>query len=98
LKTYTDANVEVWLRFAHEVNYYLTDGTYSGTIDDFKEGWSVVASTCKTIAPDVKMWYTPNVASLDVYDEYFPDDASTVDLIGVDWVRFALLTHSLYQH
>ncbi|GAA6038352.1 hypothetical protein JCM8097_007605 [Rhodosporidiobolus ruineniae] len=85
MKEYTDEGVEVWLRFAHEVNYYQTDGTYQGGVDDFKEAWSVVAKACKQIAPSVKMWYTPNVASLDQYDEYFPDDASTVDLIGVDW-------------
>ncbi|GAA5956920.1 hypothetical protein JCM10213_003043, partial [Rhodosporidiobolus nylandii] len=85
MKEYTDAGVEVWLRFAHEVNYYQSDGTYQGTVDDFKEGWAVVAKACKEIAPEVKMWYTPNVASVDEYDKYFPDDPSTVDLIGVDW-------------
>ncbi|BGP02038.1 glycoside hydrolase family 26 protein [Rhodotorula toruloides] len=85
MKEYTDAGVEVWLRFAHEVNYYQEDGTYQGGVSDFKEGWDVVAKACRQIAPKVKMWYTPNVASLDQYDQYFPDDASTVDLIGVDW-------------
>ncbi|GAA5969385.1 hypothetical protein JCM11641_008097 [Rhodosporidiobolus odoratus] len=85
MKEYTDEGVEVWLRFAHEVNYYLQDGTYSGTIDDFKEAWGVVAKACKSIAPEVKMWFTPNVDSLDVYQKYFPDDPSTVHIIGVDW-------------
>ncbi|GAA6046941.1 hypothetical protein JCM3770_003440 [Rhodotorula araucariae] len=85
MKEYTDAGLEVWLRFAHEVNYYQTDGTYQGDVNDFKEGWDVVAKACREIAPEVKMWYTPNSASLDEYDEYFPDDASTVHLIGVDW-------------
>ncbi|GAA5891140.1 hypothetical protein JCM8208_002516 [Rhodotorula glutinis] len=85
MKEYTDAGLEVWLRFAHEVNYYQADGTYQGDVNDFKEGWDVVAKACRSIAPEVKMWYTPNVASLDEYDEFFPDDASTVDLIGVDW-------------
>ncbi|GAA5823087.1 hypothetical protein JCM11251_007481 [Rhodosporidiobolus azoricus] len=85
MKEYTDEGVEVWLRFAHEVNYYQQDGTYQGGVDDFKEGWAVVAKACAEIAPEVKMWYTPNVASVDQYDEYFPDDVSTVHLIGVDW-------------
>ncbi|BGP42171.1 hypothetical protein JCM10450v2_006261 [Rhodotorula kratochvilovae] len=85
MKEYTDAGLEVWLRFAHEVNYYQQDGTYQGDVNDFKEGWDVVAKACREIAPEVKMWWTPNVASLDEYDEFFPDDASTVDLIGVDW-------------
>lgn len=66
-------------------SYYQQDGTYQGGVSDFKEGWDVVAKACRQIAPKVKMWYTPNVASLDQYDQYFPDDASTVDLIGVDW-------------
>ena len=30
LKQFTDKGVEVWLRFAHEINWYLTDGTYTG--------------------------------------------------------------------
>jgi hypothetical protein len=69
----------------HPRSYYQEDGTYQGGVSDFKEGWDVVAKACRQIAPKVKMWYTPNVASLDQYDQYFPDDASTVDLIGVDW-------------
>ncbi|KWU46035.1 hypothetical protein RHOSPDRAFT_24931 [Rhodotorula sp. JG-1b] len=85
MKEYTDAGLEVWLRFAHEVNYYQEDGTYQGGVQDFKEGWDAVAKACREIAPEVKMWYTPNVAPLSQYDEYFPDDPSTVDLIGVDW-------------
>jgi hypothetical protein len=43
---------------AHEVNWYQTDGTYSGTASDFKAGWAAVAGACKTIAPDVKMFFT----------------------------------------
>ncbi|KAI5474492.1 glycoside hydrolase family 26 protein [Pseudohyphozyma bogoriensis] len=83
MKTFVDAGLEVWLRFAHEVNWYLSDGTYSGTVDDFKEGWSVVAAACQPLG--VKMWFTPNVADLATYQEYFPDDVSTVDIIGVDY-------------
>lgn len=30
MKKFTDQGIEVWLRFAHEVNYYVTDGTYKG--------------------------------------------------------------------
>ncbi|KAM0754252.1 hypothetical protein T439DRAFT_323118 [Meredithblackwellia eburnea MCA 4105] len=85
LKKFTDKGLEVWLRFAHEVNWYQSDGTYTGGVSDFKAGWAAVAAACKSIAPEVKMWYTPNVADDTQYDEYFPDDISTVDLIGVDW-------------
>ncbi|GAA5897207.1 uncharacterized protein JCM6883_006616 [Sporobolomyces salmoneus] len=85
MKEYTDLGVEVWLRFAHEVNYYQKDGTYTGTVDDFKEGWDVVAKACRSIAPEVKMFFTPNVASLEEYQKFYPDDHSTVDLIGIDY-------------
>jgi hypothetical protein len=27
MKQFTDEGIEVWLRFAHEVNWYQTDGT-----------------------------------------------------------------------
>lgn len=55
MKKFTDEGIEVWLRFAHEVNWYQEDGTYEGDVSDFKEGWAVVAAACKSIAPDVKM-------------------------------------------
>lgn len=104
MKQFTDKGLEVWLRFAHEVNYYQEDGTYQGDVNDFKAGWAAVSAACKEYAPEVKvrlcrsilfaelsltpsrlpqMWYTPNVASEDQYDEYYPDDPSTVDLIGM---------------
>jgi len=85
MKQFTDEGIQVRLRFAHEVNWYQTDGTYTGTATDFKEGWDTVAKACKQIAPTVQMFFTPNVASLDQYEEYFPDDISTVDLIGIDY-------------
>jgi len=85
MKKFTDQGIEVRLRFAHEVNWYQTDGTYTGGASDFKAGWAAVAKACKKIAPSVKMFFTPNVASLSQYDEYFPDDPSTVDLIGIDY-------------
>lgn len=45
-------------------SYYQEDGTYQGGVQDFKEGWDAVAKACREIAPEVKMWYTPNVAPL----------------------------------
>lgn len=58
LKQFTDEGIEVWLRFAHEVNWYQTDGTYSGNSDDFKAGWAAVSAALDSIAPDVKMFFT----------------------------------------
>lgn len=85
MQKFVDEGLEVWLRFAHEVNYYQEDGTYQGGVSDFKEGWAVVAAAIKEHAPAVKMWFTPNVANLAQYDEYYPDDPTTVDLIGIDY-------------
>ncbi|SCZ89404.1 BZ3500_MvSof-1268-A1-R1_Chr1-1g01158 [Microbotryum saponariae] len=93
LKNFTHLpKVEVWFRFAHEVNWYLNDGTYKGTVDDFQQGWSVVAAACKKIAPRVRMWFTPNVANLEEYDRYYPTNHSTVDLIGIDYYPKVLST------
>ncbi|PWY99812.1 hypothetical protein BCV70DRAFT_200723 [Testicularia cyperi] len=90
MKKFTDAGVEVRLRFAHEVNYYVTTGEYApGTdmgVSAFKTAWAQVSAACKTIAPAVKMWYCPNAANLSVYEKYLPDNFnSTVQMIGVDF-------------
>ncbi|KAA1065333.1 hypothetical protein PGT21_034753 [Puccinia graminis f. sp. tritici] len=92
MKKFTDQGIPVWLRFAHEMNYYQTDGTYVGNAADFKAGWAAVAAACKSIAPDVKMWWTPNVASAENYAEYEPDDMSTVHLVGIDFYPKSLQT------
>lgn len=90
LKRFTDAGVEVRLRFAHEVNYYVTTGEYAPMNDmgvsEFKTAWAQVSAACKTIAPSVKMFYCPNAANLEVYEQYMPDNFnSTVQMIGVDY-------------
>ncbi|GAA6061496.1 hypothetical protein JCM10212_000200 [Sporobolomyces blumeae] len=85
MKQFTDEGIDVHLRFAHEVNWYQTDGTYQGTADDFKEGWKTVAAAVAD-NPKVKMFFTPNIAgSIDDYDKYMPEDLSTVHLLGIDW-------------
>ncbi|GAA6042717.1 hypothetical protein JCM8097_005544 [Rhodosporidiobolus ruineniae] len=85
MKQFTDEGIEVWLRFAHEVNYYTTDGTYQGDADDFKAGWAAVAAAVAD-NDKVKMFFTPNVAgSLDDYVSWMPDDTSTIDYLGIDY-------------
>lgn len=64
------------------VNYYQTDGTYQGDADDFKAGWAAVADAVAA-NPSVYMFFTPNIASLEQYQQFFPDDASTVHIIGI---------------
>ncbi|KIS70251.1 uncharacterized protein UMAG_06336 [Mycosarcoma maydis] len=90
MKRFTDAGVEVRLRFAHEVNYYVTTGEYAPGNDmgvsAFKTAWAQVSTACKSIAPAVKMWYCPNAANLTVYEQYLPDNFNqTVQMIGVDF-------------
>ncbi|SNX84552.1 uncharacterized protein MEPE_03261 [Melanopsichium pennsylvanicum] len=90
MKKFTDAGVDVRLRFAHEVNYYVTTGEYAPMNDmgvsEFKTAWAQVSAACQTIAPSVKMWYCPNAANLTVYEQYLPDNFnSTVQMIGVDF-------------
>jgi len=75
---------EISLRWAHEANYYVTDGTYSGTAADFKEGWTTVANAVRAkCGTKVKMFWTPNCADPGTYAEWAPD-MSLVDLVGVD--------------
>lgn len=64
---------------------YQTDGTYQGTASDFKAGWAAVAAAVRQTAPDVKMWWTPNVASAQNYAQYAPDNFDDVDLVGIDF-------------
>lgn len=90
MKKFTDAGVEVRLRFAHEVNYYVTTGEYAPGNDmgvsEFKTAWAQVSSACQAIAPAVKMFYCPNAADLATYEKYLPDNFNqTVQMIGVDY-------------
>lgn len=95
LEQFTSKGVETWVRFAHEINWYLTDGTYSGGVEDFKAGWAAVANAVKD-NPLVKMFFTPNIAaSLDDYTRFFPDDKSTVHIIGIGEQRGGTFVSSL---
>lgn len=48
MKQFTDAGVTVWLRYAHEMNWYVTDNTYHGTAADFLTSWrNVYNAACK---------------------------------------------------
>ncbi|GAA6028994.1 hypothetical protein JCM8097_001542 [Rhodosporidiobolus ruineniae] len=83
LQKWIDAGKEVWLRFAHEVNYYQTENTYQGGIEDFQLGWAVMAKARNDLAPDVKV--EGGNGGFENYDRYYPEDPNTVDLIGVDY-------------
>ncbi|PWN51401.1 hypothetical protein IE53DRAFT_378985 [Violaceomyces palustris] len=88
MKKFTDQGIQVRLRFAHEVNWYVTTGEYASGQDqgvsEFIVAFEQVAKACKDIAPSVKMWYSPNAADLTVYEKYLPN-MSMVSIIGVDF-------------
>lgn len=99
-KRFTDAGIPTRLRFAHECNWYIKDGTYSGSLADCKSSFTTVAQTCRKIAPAVQMFLSPNVdgngmsvcacdATGDRADradtQLYPDDPSLVDVCGIDF-------------
>ncbi|ESZ95292.1 glycoside hydrolase family 26 protein [Sclerotinia borealis F-4128] len=83
LEQFTAKGVEVWLRFSHEMNYYVTDGTYHGTAAEFIAAWkNIHAAVSKN--PKIKMYWSPNVdTSSAPVAPYWPG-ASYVDVVGVD--------------
>ncbi|KAK4075554.1 hypothetical protein Trihar35433_2114 [Trichoderma harzianum] len=59
LEKFTSQGVEVWLRFGHEMNYYLSVGTYSGTAAQFVNAWKLMAAAVAG-NDKIKMWWSPN--------------------------------------
>lgn len=84
LNEFTDQNVEVWLRFGHEMNYYLSSGTYSGTAAEYINAWKLMYAAVES-NPLIKMWWTPNVNGTGVQEigQYWPG-SEYVDLVGID--------------
>ena len=84
MKQFTDKGIEVWLRFAHEMNWYVTDGTYHGTAADFQKAWAAV-STAVEGNSQVKMFWSPNEASAADIESggWFPTSGK-VDIVGID--------------
>ncbi|KAF1948532.1 glycoside hydrolase [Byssothecium circinans] len=84
MKKFTDEGVPVWLRFAHEVNWYVTDGTYHGTAADFQTAWkNIYNANCKGNAK-VKCFWSPNQAgSAKDLQPWWPGK-EYVDIVGID--------------
>jgi len=85
MKTFTDEGITVWLRFAHEFNYYVTDGTYEGgSQQEFVTMWQTLASACKS-NDKIKMYWSPNNIgnNADSLDGWWPG-ADNVDIVGID--------------
>lgn len=71
----TAAGFTVFLRFAHEMNWYDSakgGNVYTGSTEDFSNAWGVVSAAVKDI-PDVYMYWSPNY------------DSSATDLVSSGW-------------
>lgn len=93
---YKTHGIEVWLRFAHEMNWYQVDGTYSGGVQDFQTGWKVLSKAIEEHAPQTKLWWSPNVGSDEDYERYWPKEGR-VDVVGFDWYPNDPYKESFYE-
>lgn len=93
---YKTHGIEVWLRFAHEMNWYQVDGTYTGGVSDFQTGWKVLAKAIEEHAPETKLWWSPNVGSDSDYERYWPQEGR-VDVVGFDWYPNDPYKESFYE-
>ena len=86
LSQFTDKGIEVWLRYAHEMNYYTTAGStgghYVGTSNDFQQSWAVM-STAMQSNTKIKMFWSPNSASSADLQQWYPK-SGRVDVVGID--------------
>ena len=84
----TAAGFTVFLRFAHEMNWYDSakgGNIYTGTTEDFSQAWGVVSAAVKNI-PGVYMYWSPNSDSsaADLVSSGWYPNQGTVDVIGMD--------------
>ena len=84
----TAAGLTVFLRFAHEMNYYDSAAAgyiYTGSPADFSNAWGVVSAAVKDI-PGVYMHWSPNYNSsaTDLVSSGWYPTQGTVDVIGMD--------------
>jgi hypothetical protein len=83
MKKFTDDGIPVWLRFAHEMNWYVQDGTYHGTAADFQTAWkNIYNANCKGNAK-VKCFWSPNQAAAKDLTQWWPGK-EYVDIVGID--------------
>ena len=85
MKQFTDAGVTVWLRYAHEMNYYVTDGTYKGDAGAFVESWKNIYNAACKDNDKVACFWSPNQAGNPASDlaSWWPGE-EFVDLVGID--------------
>ncbi len=83
----TGQGLTVWLRFAHEMNWYDSSAggnTYKGTPQEFSTAWGAVSEAVKD-NPDVLMYWSPNSATASqLQSEGWYPSSGDIDVIGLD--------------
>ncbi|KAK3396627.1 glycoside hydrolase superfamily [Sordaria brevicollis] len=83
VRQFTDQGIEVWLRFAHEMNWYVRPGTYRGNSTQFVKAWRTVHAAVKDIEGCMMFWCPNNAKTMDLYEEWWPGP-EYVDIVGMD--------------
>lgn len=79
----TSQGLTVWLRFAHEMNWYVTDGTYTGTSAEFQTAWAAVSGAVAN-NPNVFMYWSPNSGDAQSLKSTWYPTSGAVDVVGID--------------
>ena len=83
----TAAGLTVYLRFAHEMNWYDSAAggyIYTGSSADFQNAWGVVSAAVANI-DGVYMYWSPNYATgADLVSSGWWPTQGTVDIVGMD--------------
>ena len=103
----TAAGFTVFLRFAHEMNWYDSDeggNIYSGSTEEFSKAWGVVSAAVKNIS-GVYMFWSPNSDSnaADLVSSGWYPTQGDVDIVGMDVYpkggsQFADIYQNFCQH
>ncbi|KXL47735.1 glycoside hydrolase family 26 protein [Acidomyces richmondensis BFW] len=87
--TFTSQGVTVWLRFAHEMNYYGDPNggqfVYPIYSSEFQTAWANMYDAVKS-NDKIHMFWSPNYNdSSEPVAKWFPSSADQVDIVGMDY-------------
>lgn len=84
LEQFTSQGVEVWLRFAHEMNWYAGKGQVyaGGTTDEFITAWQTVHAAVANNSK-ILMFWCPNYDTVENIQPWWPGP-EYVDMVGMD--------------
>ncbi|MCJ1275442.1 hypothetical protein MMC21_003245 [Puttea exsequens] len=87
----TEQGLTVWLRFAHEMNWYVKptsgsdgkDSQYHGTSAEFQTAWAAVSQAVSS-NPNVLMYWSPNYDPPAMLKSTWYPTSGAVDNVGID--------------